>query len=91
MPNHGKLPPLPGPRRDLAPPARRESGTFTLDSPTPTRTVDTAQLGALVSVLEYLSPKKRDRLIATGDLMRDLSDEQAERLLDLAIEMNGIG
>lgn len=69
---------------------RTASGTFTLESDTPTRTVDTAQLGAMVSLLEVLTPKQRDRLAAIGDLMRDLSDEQLERLLDFAVELNGL-
>lgn len=91
-PKQGALPPPPIPGRELPPPPRRpSSGTFTLDSDTPSRTVETAQLAALVSLLEFLPPKKRDRLIAIGYLMRDLSEEQIERLLDLAIAMNGLG
>ncbi len=82
----GELPPLPVPPRK----ARRSSGTFTLESDTPTRTRETAGLGALVSVFEELTPAQRDRLTELGHLMARLSDEQIEELVDLAIEMNGL-
>jgi hypothetical protein len=79
-----KLPPLAAPpRREVTPGERRRaSGTFSLESDTPTRTRDTAQLGALVSVFERLTPKQRDQLAAIGERMAGMTDEQAERLLD---------
>jgi len=90
-PKHGALPPLPIPARSLTPPERKASGSFALEDSTPSRTLATQGLGALVSVFEELSPMQRERLTELGYLFARLSPEQVEELVDLAIEMNGLG
>lgn len=82
----GQLPPAPiFPKRSLTPPTRRSiSGTFLLDGDTPTRTVDSMQLGALVSIFEELTPKERDELILIGDVLRLLPEDFKQKLFELA-------
>ncbi len=89
----GALPPLPElPRRNLTPPARKAiSGTFTLESDTPTKNVTATEYRALVSVFEVLSPDRRNDLTEIGHLIRRLTIDQRKRLLDLALELNGLG
>lgn len=86
------LPPPPKlPKRVLTPPAMRSAAVrLELDAKTPVKTATAAEWSNLARVFDGLSSRKRDRLSAIGDLMLDLTDEQVERLLDLAIEMNGL-
>lgn len=89
--------PLPLPRD--APPKRiltpadlkRISGTFTLESPTPARNPTAAQFAALASVFDALTPEQRGAFVELGFLFKALTPADRQCLLDLAIEMNGLG
>jgi hypothetical protein len=90
-----QLPPLPDlPRRSLTPPARsRQSGTFNVDTdaPTPPKPVELATYQSLLSVFDGLTPEQRVDFVDLGFLFKGLSAEDRKRLLDLAIEANGLG
>lgn len=93
MPKHGQLPPLPeSPRRSLTPPARRQSGTFDVDSEavTPARNPTAAEFAALASVFDELTHEQRGAFVELGFLFKALTADERKRLLDLAIEMNGL-
>jgi hypothetical protein len=94
MPERGPLPPIPEPpRRNLTPPGRRQSGTFDVDSdaPTPRKPVDLAVYQSLLSVFDEMTPAQRVAFADFAHLYKALDDEGRKRLLDLAIEMNGLG
>lgn len=85
-------PPIP-PARGLWEPTRKASGTFTVDTDaeTPTRNPTAQDWRRLAEVFELLSPDRRAEWAELGHLLRRLNPEQRKRLLDLAIEMNGLG
>jgi hypothetical protein len=87
----GALPPLPVPPRSLTPPERKASGTFTLEEDTPARNPTAAHFAALASVFDELTPMQRDSFVELGFLFKGLRSADMKRLLDLAIEMNGLG
>jgi hypothetical protein len=88
-----ELPPLHAlPRRELSAPARKSiSGTFALDGDTPTRNPTATEWRRLAEVFELLSPDRRADLAELGHLLRRLTPERRAQLLDMAIEMNGLG
>lgn len=93
MSKHGPLPPIPGPpRRSLTPPTRRQSGTFNVDpeAVTPARNETAASFAALASVFDDMTPGQRVAFTEFAFLYKGLDEAGRQRLLDLAIEMNGL-
>ncbi len=88
-----KLPPVPElPRRSLTPPARRSiSSAHVLEADTPARNTTAAQFAALASVFDELTPEQRGTFTDLGFLFKALTPADRQHLLDLAIEMNGLG
>lgn len=66
------------------------SGTFSLESPTPTRNVTASHFAALASVFDELTPEQRNDMVELCFLLRDLTPHNRKRLLELALQMNGL-
>ena len=89
-----KLPPLPElPRRSLTPPERRAPGTYDVDceASTPARNPTASEFAALASVFDELTSEQRGTFVELGFLFKALTLADRQYLLDLAIEMNGLG
>jgi hypothetical protein len=88
MPKHGPLPPLPETprRRNLTPPARRQSGTFGVDSEaeTPARNPTAAHFAALASVFDELTNAEREELTELAFTFRELREPQRKAISRIA-------
>lgn len=90
----GALPPLPNfPARTVAPPERRQSGTFDVDSDstTPTRSIASTEFAALASVFDGLSSWERIDFVELGFLFHDLDPSLRRRIIELASGANWRG
>ena len=88
--------PLPGaaPRR-LTPPEQRRVSTEAFpvepDAKTPKKAVDYRVYQALLSVFDEMNPAQRVAFVDLAFVYAALDDDQRKKLLDQAIEENGLG